>query len=207
MRRIASSRAGQAMVESVVVILALSLVFFCAVQFCDLLRTRLLLSHAAARVARARTAGLNRYMAEKSARVALIPVSGKRLTPSSADIGLNAASATYAGRAAGSVSAALRAPAFSPEAEAELWRIPAYLASEDESYARGILDYELWDRTRIDCGGAGEAGRITASVSQSRPRLPGLARILGISGDGDLFLEGRSQIENHAGYYLESWTE
>ena len=204
MRRAAINRAGQAMIESVVVILALSLVFFCAAQYSDVLRTKLLLGHAAARAARARAVGMNEYMAEKSARVALIPVSGKRLVPSGSDIGADAAP-TYAERAGDAISAALRAPAGSAAEYAELWRVPAYLASRDESYARGILDYELWGRTRIEPGG-GQSPRIRSRVSQLRPAFPGLSRLLGLEENRENRLDGAAEIENHAALYLESWS-
>ena len=205
-RKAFRSRAGQAMVESVIAILAITFAFLCAVEFSDLLRAKLLMRHAAARAARCRAVGMNRYMAEKSARVAMIPASGRRLFPAAGDVGLENVSAAYAARIGDAVPAVLRAPAWSPEAAIELWRIPAYLESRDESYARGVLDYELWDATRIDAGGPVSASpRIRATVGQTRPRITGASALFGApaADGGGIALSASAEIENHALLYME----
>ncbi len=201
--RARARRAGQAMVETVIAVMALSFVFFCAAQYSDILRTKLLLRHAAARAARARTVGMNRYMAEKSARVAMIPAAGRRIMPSAADAGLSpGAGAAYAGRIGDALESVLRAPAVSPEAQIELWRVPAYLNSENESYARGVLDYELWDATSISAGGSlSSASRIRTRAAQTRPRFFGAAAHEGAGGR--IELSAGYEIENHAGLYME----
>ena len=73
-------RKGQAMIETVIVVIFLSLTFLWLFQYANLFTTKLLLTHAAARAARARAVGLNELMVWKSSRVATIPVAGKCLS-------------------------------------------------------------------------------------------------------------------------------
>ncbi len=74
-------RRGQAIVETLIAILAIMLVFFGAYHLSRVIAARTLLDHAAARAARAKAVGFNDWMCEKSARVAMIPIAGKRLWP------------------------------------------------------------------------------------------------------------------------------
>ena len=74
-------RRGQAMVETLIAVLAIMLIFFGAFHLSRLVAARTLLDHAAARAARAKAVGFNDFMCEKSARVAMIPVAGPRLWP------------------------------------------------------------------------------------------------------------------------------
>ena len=78
MRRL---RRGQAMVETVLAVLIVSAVFFGLFRLSRLLAGKILLEHAAMRVARARAVGFNDFMCRKAARVSVIPVAGKRLWP------------------------------------------------------------------------------------------------------------------------------
>ena len=57
-------KAGQAMVESIFVMIFLFLAFYAVSQFADNFRAKLLVDYAASRVARARTVGMNDYMLE-----------------------------------------------------------------------------------------------------------------------------------------------
>lgn len=82
---------------------------------------RIVLDHASARAARARSVGLNEFMCLKSARAAMIPVAGRRLWPLDDD--------DYSG--------------------SEISRVPLYLSSRTPAEARGILDYEYWPSTDI----------------------------------------------------------
>lgn len=72
------------MIETVLALIFLTLIFFVAFLFSQMLQARTLLDHAAARAARARAVGLSNFMCTKSARVAMIPVAGKRLWPAGA---------------------------------------------------------------------------------------------------------------------------
>lgn len=119
----AVARAGQAMLETLLVLLVLLLVLFGFLQVALSFGDWEIVHHAASRAARAKAVGFNDWMAEKAARVAAIPASGKLLD---AELGYEAADGSRA--------------AF------ELARIPAYLSAETSARARYVLDYEEWSR-------------------------------------------------------------
>ena len=112
------------MIESVLAVLIITFVFLCLFKLSHMLTGKILLQHAAMRVARARAVGFNDFMCEKIARVAVIPVVGKRLWPAgdTLDYGMERA------------------------------RVPIYLGTPDPAVARGVLEYEGWSRLRIDPG-------------------------------------------------------
>ena len=74
-------RRGQAMLETALAVLFITFVFLGLFQISHLVTAQVLLDHAAARAARAKAVGFNDFMCEKSARVAMIPVAGRRLWP------------------------------------------------------------------------------------------------------------------------------
>ena len=74
-------RRGQAMIETVLACLFIMSIFLVAFLMLRMETARILLDHAAARAARAKAVGLNDFMCEKSARAAMIPVSGPRTWP------------------------------------------------------------------------------------------------------------------------------
>ena len=115
---------GQAMIETVLAVLVISFLFLTLFKLSYMLTGKVLLEHAAMRVARARTVGLNDFMCQKAARVAVIPVAGERLWPTGDEFDWNM----------------------------ELHRIPDYLYSENNARARGILDYEGWGRLGVNPG-------------------------------------------------------
>lgn len=117
------ARAGQAVLETFLVLLALLLVLFGFLQVALAFGDREIVHHAASRAARAKAVGFNDWMALKAARVAAIPASGRLLD---AELGYEDADGSRA--------------AF------ELARIPAYLAAETSARARYVLDYEEWAR-------------------------------------------------------------
>lgn len=69
------------MLETALAVLFITLLFLGLFQLAHMVTTRILLDHAAARAARAKAVGFNDWMCLKSARVAMIPVAGKRLWP------------------------------------------------------------------------------------------------------------------------------
>lgn len=69
------------MLETVLAVFFITLIFFALFELSRLVTARILADHAAARAARAKAVGFNDFMCLKSARVALIPVSGRRLWP------------------------------------------------------------------------------------------------------------------------------
>ncbi len=156
-----TARRGQAVVETVLAVLIVSSVFVVLFTLSHRLTGKILLEHAAMRVARARTVGLNDFMCEKAARVAVIPVAGARLWPSGAD---------------------------AIDETMELSRLSDYLQSEDEAHARGILDYEGWRSLRVTPGD-GTSSRVALGFSlfdgQVRYELEGRA---GLEENASLFL-------------------
>ena len=117
------------MVETVLAVLVVSFAFLALFRLSCLLTDKILLEHASMRVARARAVGFNDYMCRKAARVAVIPVAGKRTWPEGEDFG---------------------------EAT-ELGRLSAYLASDNEAEARGILEYERWGGLEVSPGDGTDA--------------------------------------------------
>ena len=79
--RIKAAGKGQAMVESVIACLFVTFLMLIGFELMHRLTARILLDHAAARAARARSVGLDDFMCEKSARAAMIPVAGERTWP------------------------------------------------------------------------------------------------------------------------------
>ena len=74
-------RRAQAMVETLIAVLVILMVFTGAYRVSRMVAAKTLLDHAAARAARAKAVGFDDFMCEKSARVAMIPVAGRRLWP------------------------------------------------------------------------------------------------------------------------------
>lgn len=111
---------GQAMLETVIALVFVFFSVFSLITLSRMLMARIVLDHAAARAARARSVGLNDFMCRKTARAAMIPIAGKRLWPTRdfEDFG-------------------------------ELARVPVYLASRDEPEARGVLEYEYWNTSSL----------------------------------------------------------
>jgi hypothetical protein len=117
------------MVETVLAVLVVTFVFLALFNLSHLLTGKILAEHAAMRVARARAVGFNDFMCVKTARVAVIPVAGKRLWPS--DEGFTAGN--------------------------ELARVRTYLESPDAARANGLLDYENWHTMSVDAGDGGQS--------------------------------------------------
>ena len=114
------------MIETVLAVLVISFLFFALFKLSHMLTGKIMLEHAAMRVARARAVGMNEFMCLKAARVAVIPVAGERLQPGANDERKNTS-------------------------ETALARM--YMRTPDSSYADGLLRYENWDRFSIDISG------------------------------------------------------
>lgn len=115
---------GQATVETLIAAIVVVFGFLALFRLSHMLTGRILLEHAAMRAARARSVGFNGFMCRKSARVAAIPVCGRRLWPEGDEF----------------------------DYEMERSRIPIYMATPTPAVARGALDYEGWGRLAIDEG-------------------------------------------------------
>lgn len=214
-RAVFSSAAGQAMIESVVVMMVICLLFFGLLQLAHAFAGREVLRHAAARAARARAVGFNGWMVTKVMRAAAIPNAGRMIAPETGfpDPLLRQAVDTLGPGALWDWS--LAATPRQEQARLESARIPDYLASENEARARHILDYERWDDIR--CSGAGGSGfpggapRLARIEVRQRYPLTIFVRALfdwvgALSSpfvEGALQLRGEYEIENHYPLYLE----
>lgn len=137
MPRQSSAKSGQAMIETVLAVLVIAFLFFVLFRLSYMLTSKILLEHAAMRVARARTVGLNDFMCEKAGRVAVIPVAGQRLWPAEED---------------------------EFDFAMELARIPIYMGTPNAAVANGVLEYEGWKTMHIDPG-TGRKSRVSMSFS------------------------------------------
>lgn len=120
-------RPGQAMLESLLAAIFVSLLFFALFWFSRLLTVKIVLNHAAARAARARSVGLNDFVCAKAARAATISVAGKCLWAMD--------------HAGGEVPT-----------DTLVHLIPQYMMREDSSSAAGCLDFEYWHSLDVDPG-------------------------------------------------------
>ncbi|MCL1888117.1 MAG: pilus assembly protein [Kiritimatiellaeota bacterium] len=202
------------MIESVLVLMLMTVIFLGVFQFFYAAAARDVLDHAAARAARARAVGFNRWMTIKAARVAAIPVSGRMTMPEPpVDTGIDRLFAS--GTPGRAWRRALRARPGSAQAQLENALIPDYMVSPHSNQARQTLDYEAWEGGAHPLGiewdepnsiGAG-AGLIKYKVWRAFDLLipwADVARGFPTRTDpGTLTLEGRYEIERHYDYYLE----
>lgn len=206
-------RLGQAMIETVVVLLAICFLFLALVQLVQIYNTRLVLQHAASRAARARTVGFHSDYVRRVIDVATIPVAGKRLTPtdtSGGGTGLPLADPIRAW------DQALRNPAGSVDTlEREL--IPEYLGCEWTSQARGMLDYANWRRIGASAGVLNAIAPLKTVVTLHLPLLlsreeleqgefiqSGPADPEETAPKGTIPVAASVEIEPHAALYLDS---
>lgn len=186
-------RKGQAIVESLFVLLILLAAFFLFYDFAYGLVVRLHLNNAAARSARAATVGFNDFHRGKAIRVSMIPVSGKRLVPDNGRI--------------------------VKSGEGELGLVRSYLQSHSSAEARGILDYERWSTLKHSVDW--DHNEVRTSVSFDYP-LSSPSRLISLFGAGSLScpsccstcnhipaypktrtIKSLWKLENHASYYLQ----
>ena len=117
------------MIETVLAVLVVTFIFLMLFNLSHVLTGKILAEHAAMRVARARAVGFNDFMCLKTARVAVIPVAGKRLWPTDEKFTTGN----------------------------ELARVRTYLESPDAARANGLLDYENWKTLSVDAGDGGQS--------------------------------------------------
>jgi Flp pilus assembly protein TadG len=205
-------RSGQAMIESIFVIILACLCFLGIFQYANLFASKAVLSHAATRAARARSVGFNHWMVEKSARVAAIPASGRRLTPATAGVD-SAITAALSQNHVGDIwDLALRSNTRSPDSQLELSLIPDYMDSINNPTAENLLDYELWEDLAVTTDESlnldgSTPSTLTVTVRQRHPLLVALGPLaegeLGDAQGQDLAIEGFYKIESHYPLYLE----
>ena len=174
-------RSGQAMVESVIVLIIILLVFLALFNLSDFTRAKLLVENAAVKCARARAVGYNNFMLRKIARLSTMPAAGRCLTPS--DDG------------AGSLS---RGDRYN--------RIGDYLMSEYEEQADAILNFEYWQDAGTTISATEGSSPATATVSQRRPRLFDFRVLTGAvnpDAESHATISATSTLEAHYPDYLQ----
>jgi len=204
---------GQAMIESVFVIILTSLIFLALFQYANLFSSKIILTHAAARAARCRSVGFNKWMVMKSARVASIPAAGKRIIPAYTGIDPAITAALQNNRIDEIWDLALRSSTRSPGAMLEIGRIPDYMGSVNDPTAEQLLDYEYWETLSVDIDedmtiDGKTPGQAVVNVRMRYPFLISLkALIKGELRNPDegesMALKGYFKIENHYPLYIE----
>jgi hypothetical protein len=148
---------GQSLIESCFVIFLISLVFAGLYQVSRLYAAREIVSHAAARGARAKTVGFDWWMVEKAMRVAAIPNAGHLIVPdlpSVAGINQDLLDAVQNLKPGAVWDYALGTQPSSIQTAIEQTRIPEYMVDFGGQLDNFILDYEQWDTLEMDHGGA-----------------------------------------------------
>lgn len=172
-------RSGQAIVETLIVVILLVGIFLFFFDFSTAAITRILLENASARVARADTVGFNSFQCAKSFRVSMIPVSGRREIPAP-DRGITGWAS-------------------------ELAFIRAYLQSQTYAEANGTLRYERWDDLSYRIRRQNDTIRVTSRFDVP-PQLPHkFAAFFGLSPDtrpDSHPVTSGWAIEDHASHYL-----
>jgi len=167
-------RGGQAILETVLALIFVTFAFLVVFQVAHMATARILLDHAAARAARAKSVGFNDWMCLKAARVAVIPVAGRRLWPrrmedDAKDFALNERSI-----------------------------VPIYMAdARNESEALGMLEYERWGTMDFKV----ESGLGNAAEASARVGI-GVPRVYMPDGSDDVRLHGEAHMESHFPLYL-----
>ncbi len=163
-------KSGQAMIETIIVMVFLLIAFFMIAQFADNFRARLVTDYAAGRCARSRTVGLNDYMMLKIARIATMSIAGKNMLPDYVDGPLTASE--MIGRAGN------------------------YLSARYDAQTHGVLDFELWRNNQTSVSSVLGGSKLTATVKQRRPQFFSLSCFLsGKENDSEEMDEETADIE------------
>lgn len=150
------SRAGQSLIESMIVVAITCLIFFGLFQISQLYAAKAVLSYTAAAAARSRMVGFNDFMVHKVTRAASIPNAGPIENPTISRGG--ALAALVATETPGRLwNHALRSgQPSSPQYQVEQSRIPLYLGATHWGDLPAILDYENWEDIHYAEGGGSE---------------------------------------------------
>ena len=169
------------MVESVVAVLFVVFLFFALFFLARLLTVKIMLEYSASRVARARTVGLNDFVCNKVARVAVMTVAGARLWPDTEELEANLPELAAEDEELldEELSEELRLRAATVVQLARL-----YMGRETPSEAAGFMEYEYW-RTLYVKPGDDSSVRMDFAIL-----------------DIPVSLTGVSHIENHYRDYL-----
>jgi len=193
-----SAKAGQALIESCLVIALLALILFGVFQVSQLYASKEILEHAAIVGARARSVGFNNFMVYKATRVAAIPNAGHMLEPVLERIDGGIWGDMTPGEA---WNMALSSSPDSPQYNLEQSRIPLYLGATHYGDLHSILDYAAWDT--FDVSRLLEIGddMLRVDTRQTVPlRFPFHRTFYAAD---DVSLEGECGMDSHYRLYLQ----
>ncbi len=195
-----SSRSGQALIESLGVIILLCFILFGVIQYVMMLTATEVVQYTADASARARAVGFNRFMVYKVNRVASIPNAGLMRTPHRTNIGDGGAWSEYT--AGESFNAAIgSSPRSSQYHDIEQYNIPLFLGAEHWGRMWGVLDYEDWDTVSGPLYTGTTGYTVGVVVTQEFPlRMPFVGAF---SRDDHIRIRKEARLADHADLYLE----
>jgi len=195
-----SSRSGQALLESLGVIILLCFILFGVVQYVLMLTATEVVQYSADASARARAVGFNRFMVYKVNRVASIPNAGLMRTPHRDNIGDG--DAWHQLTAGQAFDAAIgSSPRSSQYHDVEQYNIPLFLGSDHWGRMWGILDYEDWDTISGPLYTGTTGSTVGVVVTQEFPlRMPFVGAF---SRDDSIRIRKEARLADHADLYLE----
>ena len=201
------ARRGQSLIESCLAIIVVCLVFAGMYQVAGLVAAREVLDYSAARAARAKTVGFNRWMVRKAAKVGAIPNAGRLTEPAytNVDRALRARVASSSGGELWDWVLGEAAPS-SAQYDLERARIPEFLEAANDATAYYVLDYTDWDSVVNSFSLVGGTGVVWRAVTdQTYPLRVPMHRAF--YADDEIDLQGRAYIEDHYSLYMEdrSW--
>ncbi len=191
------------MIEACLAMAMICLVFFGLFQVSQVFAAREILSHAAARGARAKTVGLNGWMVTKSVRVASIPNAGKLIEPAfqNDDPFLRGMINTLKPGELWDTVVRDAEPS-SLQYQLEAARIPDYLYSDNAARAAYVLDYDRWDT--IDRHITEAANQLRVTIGQEYQLWVPLHRVY--YNRDTVSLSAEAWIENHYPLYLNDFS-
>jgi hypothetical protein len=155
-KRNRGSRAGQSLIESMIVVTITCLIFFGLFQISQLYAAKAVLAYTASAAARSRMVGFNDFMVHKVTRAAAIPNAGPIENPDIARGGqLTAMVQNETPGRLWSYALGIGQPV-SPQYQIEQSRIPLYLGATRWGELPAILDYENWNDIHYAEGGGSE---------------------------------------------------
>ena len=210
---VSPKKAGQSIIESMMVVLFACFLFLAVFQISQAFAAKSIMSHAAARGARSRSVGFNRFQVAKVIDLAAIPASGKRVQPPTAGQDLYLRQ-LISGKVGAVWDAALANTRTTGSGGIERSLLPIYMSCVNTERADYVLDYANWERlTRTITDG----DRIRIDVSIGLPAVIGNDELLTgafiDSGQragyakGILTVHAQAEIEAHAPLYLEETGE
>lgn len=206
-------KAGQAIIESVIVVLFACFLFLALFQISQAFAAKSIMSHAAMQGARSRAVGFNRFQVAKVIDLSAIPVSGKRLQPPTAGFDLYLRQ-LISGKVGDVWDAALANTRTSANSGIERSLLPIYMTCVNTERADYVLDYANWKRLDRSIS---DGDPIRVDVSIGLPTVIGSDELLEgrflDSGQragyakGILTVHAQAEIEAHAPLYLEETGE